>query len=390
MLFLVQNILVLNQNVRVENLVTEIVKLHTASLERMLLGCLLLRLRLLVRHYDAFLEEVGGRDDRVGVQLPVLLDRLDAFKLILCVYARPDVGVSGALFNSVARLLAAETLLVDFLLLVVIHLLFLFFLLLFALVLAELATGLLLGRLTAAPPNFARVLTLMRPATPVVVLLLDVVFAALLANLLRYVEPAPPHLELLDAFLHLLLLQHDALLFFLEQGLLLEDDVDFFLAALDLAFHLIDLLLESVHHGLLLFGELVFGLEQVAGVLAELVPLGEDFFHLAGDVALLSVEILDVGLEDLHLVQVLVLQILRVRNRLDGVVQQVELLLQNAVLHLVEVFVLFQLEDLVLKSVVVLHRLLKLVLVLASQVFIDVAILLKDDLILLKLGDKLL
>jgi hypothetical protein len=80
------------------------------------------------------------------------------------------------------------------------------FVVLLALVLADLAAISILRGLPATPPHFSRVLTRVRPARPVVVLLLQVFFATFFANLLVVFYPEPLILEFLDSGFELAIL----------------------------------------------------------------------------------------------------------------------------------------------------------------------------------------
>ena len=131
--------LLLDKDVRVEHFVVEIVELHRAALERMLLVRALFLLGGPRRHQNALLEEVSGRDHRVGIELPVLFDFADAHLLGLRVGLRAYIGVPGAHIDHVASFLAAEAADVLDLLGFAMLLVFLLFLFLLRLVLRVLA-----------------------------------------------------------------------------------------------------------------------------------------------------------------------------------------------------------------------------------------------------------
>ena len=90
------------------------------------------------------------------------------------------------------------------------------FVFLLRLVLRVLAARLVSGFFTTAPPNLTTELTPVHTATPVEVLLLDVVLAAVLAHFLCDVEFTLLLLELFDTVLHFLPLSNQVLPFFLE------------------------------------------------------------------------------------------------------------------------------------------------------------------------------
>ena len=86
---------------------------------------------------------------------------------------------------------------------------------LFRFVLGVLAAGGVNVLLATAPPDFATILTPMRSATPIVVLLLNVVFTTVLANFLLVVEFSSAHFQLFDAFFHFLAINNQGFLLFL-------------------------------------------------------------------------------------------------------------------------------------------------------------------------------
>ena len=77
---------------------------------------------------------------------------------------------------------------------------------LFAFMLTELTTKGLLGILAAAPPHLTAPLTLMSPARPVIVLLLEIFLSALLTDLLIVLNPESTVLQLCDSLFHLVTL----------------------------------------------------------------------------------------------------------------------------------------------------------------------------------------
>lgn len=213
----------LDEDIRVELLVVEVVELHRAALERMSLVVFLLLIRDFRRDEDAFLEEMSRRDNRVRVQLPVVLDLLDSREVFLSVGPGADVGVSRAYLNCVAELLAAIAAdlcalhFFNHLVVLVVVIVFL------RLVLRVLAAESLLVFFAAAPPDFTAELASMRAATPIEVLLLDVVLAAILAHFLKVIELSTPHFKFLDTIFHLFAVDDEVFLFFLELHFGLEE-----------------------------------------------------------------------------------------------------------------------------------------------------------------------
>lgn len=125
---------------------------------------------------------------------------LDSFKFFIDFRTSFDVRVPSALVDGMASLFAAcaTNILLALLLLTVLVLIQVVIFVVLRLVHTELAPGLFLTDLAAAPPHFAAVLTLVLPARPVEVLLLAVLFAAILACF----EPTVKLAFALDEFLY--------------------------------------------------------------------------------------------------------------------------------------------------------------------------------------------
>ena len=165
--------------------------------------CLIL---LDLRDFDTSLQEVGSKHHGVREELPIVLDRLNSLHVLLRFSFRLKVWISWALFDSVTDLLATETSYIPELfglILLVLLLPGVILIILLALVLADLAPLGLLGCLAAAPPHLARVLARVRATRPVIILLFQVLLAALFAYLLVVLDPEPLVLELLYPLLEL-------------------------------------------------------------------------------------------------------------------------------------------------------------------------------------------
>ena len=163
--------------------------------------------------------------DRFRIQLSIILDLLYALVVFFCVDFGANVWVTRAVFHHVPDFFAAVA--SDFqvfLFKIFVILILIIFVILFTLMLGVLATGLLLAFFSAAPPDLATEFTPMRSTTPVEILSLDIVFAAVLANLLEQFFFAPPHLKLLNPVFHFLTIDYQGflLLFKLNFGLEVE------------------------------------------------------------------------------------------------------------------------------------------------------------------------
>ena len=90
------------------HVVVKVLKFHGATLEWIFLITALILLSLASRYYDKLFQEVSRGNNSVGVQLTVVFDLLNSIKLIITVLLRPNVRVSRALFNRVARFFAAQ------------------------------------------------------------------------------------------------------------------------------------------------------------------------------------------------------------------------------------------------------------------------------------------
>ena len=108
------------------------------------------------------------------------------------------------------------------------------------------------GVFTAAPPDLTAPLASVRPATPVIVLCLDVVFATALANFLLIVDFATAHLQLFHSLFHLLAINNQVLLLFFKQCVLLEIVIRFVCREFHLAFQVMLNLLALFNHDLVL------------------------------------------------------------------------------------------------------------------------------------------
>ena len=123
------------------------------------------------------------------MQLLKVFYLLDTFNIHVCWPVRFEVGVSRAVFNAVALLSTANAPCKSHsdLLLVGVFIRRLVF---FRFVLAEFAARLFFTSLTAAPPHLPTVFGHVRSTTPVVVLLLQKLLVAVLANFQRAVVVA--------------------------------------------------------------------------------------------------------------------------------------------------------------------------------------------------------
>ena len=201
---------VLDKHVRVVHRVVVVVEFHDSSHEWIVGVVDLLNIAFVIvfdRNHHSFLKHVGRLDDAVCKQFPEVLHLLDSDELLVDLCACLDVRVPSALIDRVPDLLAAgaaNILLLHFLvsLLVICHVLIFVVL---ALVLTELATRLLLARLSAAPPHLATVVALVHPAAPVVVFLFVVLLAAVLACFEATIELSLTLDKLLDSQLRFLL-----------------------------------------------------------------------------------------------------------------------------------------------------------------------------------------
>lgn len=192
-----------------------------------------------------------------------------------------------------------------------------FLILLLGFVLGVLATGLVLGFATAAPPNLARVLAPMNAAAPVEVLLFDVVFATVLASFLLDVELALLLLELLDAVLHLLALSNQILLLFLEGLLGLKGLIGLLSFLLELPVELHQTLLKGIKSLSSLLFKLQLSLQQILRLLPVVVSISGRLLYVLVKDAILLVLLRQIGLVNCDLLHKLVFKILGVGNRLD-------------------------------------------------------------------------
>jgi hypothetical protein len=87
----------------------------------------------------------------------------------------------------------------------------LIFIILFAFVLAELATRSFLSVFAAAPPHLTAPFRLMRTARPIIILLFEVLFTALFANLLVVFDAETPIFQFGNSLLHLVTLHLELL-----------------------------------------------------------------------------------------------------------------------------------------------------------------------------------
>ena len=158
-------------------------------------------------HQDALLEEMSCSRRGVSIELAEIFDLLNAKMFKFRVDFRANVGVARTITNEMTDFFAAVA--PDLLVLVNLFTLkIIFVLFFFGLVLGVLAAGLLKSLFTAAPPDLATVLTLMNAATPVKVLRLKEIFAAVFANFFRIVKLASLQFQPLYALSHFIPFHH--------------------------------------------------------------------------------------------------------------------------------------------------------------------------------------
>ena len=217
-------LVLLDQNVRIVLIVVEVVELHGASFERIRFDYFLLIYlsSWLIGHDDALFQEVSRCHDRIRMQLSIVLDLLYALVIELRVGFGADVRVAWAFFNRVTKLLTAMASDLSVVLGLKLHVNTILIFILFRLVLGVLAARGIGGVLAAAPPDLTTPLASVRPAAPVEILCLNVVFATALANFLLIVDFSAAHLELFHSLFHLLAINNQVLLLFFEQCILLE------------------------------------------------------------------------------------------------------------------------------------------------------------------------
>ena len=181
---------------------------------------------------------------------------------------------------------------------------------LFGLVLGVLAAWLVFAVLAAAPPDLTTPLTAMHSATPVEVLLLNVVLAAVLAHLRCHIKLALALLKLLNAILHLFSFSDQVLLFLLEVDLRLMNLVEL----LSLVFHVAVLLhhhfLECLHLCRFLLLESRFFLDKLVSVLAIIVSICSRLSDIGLEHLVLGALLMNLILQRLDFQVVLVFEIL--------------------------------------------------------------------------------
>ena len=129
---------------------------------------------------------MSGGDRRICVQLPEVLDAIDPLLVGVRIRFGFEIGIPVTLLDGVADILATEAL--DELLLLLASAATLRVVLVvarhlvFALVLAVFAAGRVAAPLPTAPPDLARPLRLVRPATPVVIFLIVVFLVTIFAR----------------------------------------------------------------------------------------------------------------------------------------------------------------------------------------------------------------
>ena len=191
---------------------------------------------------------------------------------------------------------------------VVLKLLFFFF----GLVLGVLAAWLVLAVLAAAPPDLTTPLTAMHSATPVEVLLLNVVLAAVLAHLRCHIKLALALLKLFYAVLHLLSFSDQVLLFLLEVDLRLMDLVELLSLVFHVAVLLHHLLLKCLHLCRFLLLESRFFLDKLVSVLAIIVSICSRLSDIGLEHLVLGALLMNLVLQRLDFQVVLVFEVLGV------------------------------------------------------------------------------
>lgn len=244
---------------------------------------------------------MGRRDHSVRIQLPVFLNFLDSFIVFFCLYVGSDVGVPRAIVDQMADLLTAVAPYFHAQLVILISIVFIV-LFLFGLVFRVLAARLVPSLLSTAPPDFATVLATMRPATPVEVLLFNVVLSAVFAHFLLDVKLALLLFQLLNSFLHFLALHHQVLLLFLQLLLGVKVFICLLSFDFDLLLLLLDLFLELVVEVVDLRLEFFLVVEQLLSVLSVVVTVGSGLLHILLQVEVLVHVRLDCFLSHAHFV----------------------------------------------------------------------------------------
>lgn len=302
------------------------------------------KLRLLdFGNLGAPLKEVSGENHGIREELSIVLDLLDSLQVFNGILGGLEVGIARALIDSVADFFTAEAshILELFLLfLLSIRISGLILIVILALVLADFAAISLLGSLSAAPPHLGLTapLGLMSLARPVKVLFFKVLPRALLADLLVIFDPEPLILDSLDTLSELKVFIHKkfgALEILFEVPLQLGDLNDLLLE-LNVEFgfcrgELLLLVLVNVHLGL----EDVGHREQILARLVEL--LLRQVLQTLQTLLLLDKLIHTLLLHDL-LELLRVVLVLIAEEILHGVVEELELFLDDLELDLVELF----------------------------------------------------
>uniref|UniRef100_A0A7S3IRT6 Uncharacterized protein n=1 Tax=Strombidium inclinatum TaxID=197538 RepID=A0A7S3IRT6_9SPIT len=258
---------------------------------------------------------MGSSHHSIAKEGPVVLEFTEADVVFVVVLLRFEVGVSRAVLYRVAHLftaLAPDVLellgLALFFLLVVLVIVVVFL----ALVLRELAAGLVLPSLTAAPPHLSSVVALMHAAAPVEVLVLVELFPAVLAKLDPLVNSALAVLEFVVALLHLLAVIDQQFALLLGFDLLVDGHVQFLLGSLCRLLKLGDLFLGLLCQTALLLLQLVAGVYDFFDVFAVRVSLLDQPVYNFLKVLLLALDDIQLLLQSVHLELVLVFQVLGV------------------------------------------------------------------------------
>ena len=312
--------------------VVVIIELHHSSHEGVVGVANLLNIAIFVvldRDHHRLLQHVGRLDNAISKELSEVLHFLDSDEFLINLGAGLDIWVACTLRDSVADLFTtgASDILIRRLLVVLLLIGHVLILIIFALVLAILAAELVLALATTAPPHLATVVTLMHPTTPIEVLFLIVLLAAVFARLEPTVEFALSLDQLLNPQLRLLLLHGELLARLLKIYDLFAILVVFFC-------HLGQLLLQldfsilgcSLVEGVVLLN-LLLVLVKLSSVASERVPLLQHLALLVPHIFDLIGQLL-IGLtQQLDLPIHLVTQSLVTRNVLNRLMQNRELFL---------------------------------------------------------------
>ena len=222
---------VLDEDVWVVHRIVVIIKLHDASHERIVSVGTIFQISffvILYRHHDRLLEQMSRLHYRVGEKFSKVLHLLNSREFCVHFGTCLDVRVPCAVVDRVTNLFAAcaADVLLRLCLIALLFVIHIFFFIVFGLVLAVLASRLILGRLTAAPPHLATVVALMHTTTPIVILFIVEFFATVFACLEATVKLAFTLDEFLYAQLGLLLVHGKLLASLLERQDLVLDVIE--------------------------------------------------------------------------------------------------------------------------------------------------------------------